>query len=717
MIFTTLNENNQKSLNEDAALGASILFFTLLFGANIANKISEKIKPYTEANKYVYKVSDKKLNKINYGHKDAKTALALYAHYDLGFNTAEKDTIIYSQSTKSKLNKEVYLYKFNKHKIELVKSGTFEELCEYCNINTKPIDESKLKDREKIYKDALNTLKKYINKYKHLSSKIDYSIDKQELDSFINGANDCICLGIIDVWDINPNARTDDETNCKLVYDPVRAIVNQMNKNLPDNYVVTDDGGDWDDILIELCYRSSKKESYIGGRNMNNNVLAFSGNNGGSYMYDALYESYIQNKIDSEDRLALALKESMVISESDYSNIRALHEAKFGDKIKSKWNKFIAFIKRMAAKFLESMSNILLDEKEYLEKYKDIILKKTPKSDMEFSYTGNYEVGIKRLINTEIPLFNYATYKKELEDEGEGALADKIVSDFHYVDGDSLSEQFKSYFLDLDAGQQQGKFSSLRMVDLYNFCYNFNKIKNIVDHDINNLESSTRMIEAEAKKHMTATNNDAAGDKPTNPATNPASSATKAKSDDNPDNKASATIDGEKVDANVVDKDGKVLASAIMRTNLGAISEAEEKADNTDLKISKPSTSAPSKMTSTTDTTKGDIKTAATAGADASGGDIDVITKAADKWISVCRALISAKLTACQQIAKDYMEIIRAHVRSYGGTDKKDKTGNTSPGSPTEYSKDREKADTDNKTEKETKEADKEYQDAMNKAK
>ena len=53
----------------------------------------------------------------------------------------------------------------------------------------------------------------------------------------------------------------------------------------------------------------------------------------------------------------------------------------------------------------------------------------------------------------------------------------------------------------------------------------------------------------------------------------------------------------------------------------------------------------------------------------------------------ICRPLIAAKLTACQQIAKDYMEIIRAHVRSYGGEDKKSKEGNKSPDKATKYSK------------------------------
>ena len=61
----------------------------------------------------------------------------------------------------------------------------------------------------------------------------------------------------------------------------------------------------------------------------------------------------------------------MVISESDYSNIRAIQEAKLSDRIKATWKKFIAFIKGLVAKFMESLSNILLDEKAYLEKYKE----------------------------------------------------------------------------------------------------------------------------------------------------------------------------------------------------------------------------------------------------------------------------------------------------------------------------------------------------------
>ena len=401
-----------------------------------------------------------------------------------------------------------------------------------------------------------------------------------------------------------------------------------------------------------------------------NEAVVLTGNNGGSYMHDALYESYIQAKIDSEDRLAFALKESMVISEADYSNIRALQEAKLSDKIKAKWQKFVAFIKGLIDKFMESMSNILLDEKEYLEKYKDIILKKKPKEDMEYSYTGNYKEGINRLINTEVPLFDYTKYQKELEAEDDGALVDKIMTgkNFHYDDGETLPEQFKSYFLALEDGQQEGKFSDLNMTDIYNFCYNFNKIKGIVDKDINRLEASTKAIESAINKELNATGNAAAGDDVQKTETNTTTNTTNNSSD----NKTSAT--NESVIFKEADGDNA--------------SNKDDKPKSTGLDI-KASSDPTSKMQSTEKNTDGEKANAATGTTTAKEGNktADDITKAANKWISVCNPLISAKLTACQQIAKDYMEIIRAHVRSYGGQDKKSKEGNKAPDKANKYSK------------------------------
>lgn len=419
-----------------------------------------------------------------------------------------------------------------------------------------------------------------------------------------------------------------------------------------------------DDEILNNFRRHNENESTV------ESYEFISTNNGGSYIHDALYESYIQSKIDAENRLAFALKESMVITESDYSNIRALQEAKLGEKVKSTWNKFIAFIKGLVAKFMESMTSILLDEKAYLEKYKDIILNKKPKDDMEYSYTGNYKKGIERLISTEVPMFDYYKYKKALEAEGDGELVQAIMQgkQFSYDDGETLPEQFKGYFLALEDGQQQGKFSDLNMTDMYNFCYNFNKIKGIVDKDVNRLEASTKAIESAINKELTASGNAAAGD-------------------------------------NVEKQETKTEESAVIR-------EAEEdKAKSTGLKIEdKPSSDPTSKMGSTQNRDNDAEQNAASAGAAVAKNDnkeASDITQAANKWIGVCRPLIAAKLTACQQISKDYMDIIRAHVRSYGGESKKSKEGNKGKDVASKYSKNKdvEKAKAD--AEKAKKEAEK----------
>ena len=87
----------------------------------------------------------------------------------------------------------------------------------------------------------------------------------------------------------------------------------------------------------------------------------FSSDNGGRYMHDSLWESYINTKIGCEEKLAKALMEEKIITESAYSNIVAVQEAKLSDKVKAKWKRFIAFIKGVVARFMESITNILYD--------------------------------------------------------------------------------------------------------------------------------------------------------------------------------------------------------------------------------------------------------------------------------------------------------------------------------------------------------------------
>ena len=48
-----------------------------------------------------------------------------------------------------------------------------------------------------------------------------------------------------------------------------------------------------------------------------------------------------------------------------------------------------------------------------------------------------------------------------------------------------------------------------------------------------------------------------------------------------------------------------------------------------------------------------------------------------DRYLQVVRTIIAARCTALEQIAKNYMEIIRAHVRSYVGNESDESTNKT----------------------------------------
>jgi len=542
-------------------------------------------------------------------------------------------------------------------------------------------------DRTGLLKDATRLVKSELGStiLPHTTFRIDKEYTKTD---FIKGK--CEFITIAHIRKSAEPYIGDQKENAKAILDMLNRSCDSINKKLPDGCRLIpkykgnpSSDEEWDGWNINLTVPKTGneflKESYIGGdkdlifeENIKEStidepeVLSFSGNNGGSYIQDTLYESYIQAKIDAEDRLAFALKESRIISESDYSNIRVLQEAKMGDKLKARWHKFVAFIKNMFAKFMESISNILLNEKSYLEKYKDIILKKKPKDNLEYSYTGNYEVGVQRIIELEVPLFEYEKYKDALEDEGDGALVNKLMSNktgFSYTDGETLAEQFKGYFLNLDDGQKSGKFSELadKMTTMYNFCYNFNKIQGIVKADTAKIDESTRRIEKMINDNI---------------AKNAQNNTQK------PDNTGDENSEGEgkePKEMTTVTPENESTINSFART----IFTEEEKPQKVNIKTT---TDVSKAVGSTSNINKDDEKGAADNATGATEGkNSNDIKNAADKWIRVCSALIGAKLTACQQIADDYMKIIRAHVRSYVGSGKKNKEGDTSAAKGAEY--------------------------------
>lgn len=404
------------------------------------------------------------------------------------------------------------------------------------------------------------------------------------------------------------------------------------------------------------------------------------------FLYEAEYMEYLDTKISNQNNLFRAINRYTGMTEG--ASMVMLESV--GDKVKSKWNKLVEFVKTMVAKFMESITNILLNEKDYLEKYKDIILKKPPKSDMKYSYTGDYKIGIDRLINTELPLFNYAAMAESLKKEGDYPVIQEIIlkdKAFTYDADKSVASNFKDYFIAADKGVSSGTFDQLKMVDLYNFCMNFKKMEDVVKKDQTRLNNSSSAIQAamadeirKAKaaatdaKNKPVENPQDGGDaqdttNPTHKISNPNKNKVKVSTGGNKQQQQNGGNDQNQDSNNKQNVD----ASSIYNTNgLNAFSEKVE-VTNSDATKSMSTYSDENKKNDNAEANaKGAAGELTKDGKPVTEEDaIKEVDALVSKWTNICRNLIGAKLTAVETIAKDYMTIIRNHVRSYGGQDLK----------------------------------------------
>ena len=358
-------------------------------------------------------------------------------------------------------------------------------------------------------------------------------------------------------------------------------------------------------------------------------------------MYESIYKDYIFNKMVQEQSLQKMISAELIMTESTTlktkeRKLTALYEAKISDKIKSTWNKFIDFINSLFAKFGESITNIVSSYKDYLVKYKDIILSKRFKIKLTKALPGDYNTGVNRCNDVKIPVFQYndQNMKVLLSDDDE-QIVRLIIKDssFEYDQARNLNDILKDYFLGIDKGIIDD-LDNLKREDMYNFCLNADKIQTTQKQDMSALKSTTSVIERAITNEVNKVN-------------------TEAYVMEEDQNTGSNNNNN-----NNVAKPGSVNTSPI---NSSLDDDYKNKHDENDYKQ--------------------DGEQAAK-----DGNNADNVTKAFDNWRKVCQSVITAKMTAQQAIAKDYMGIIRAHVRSYVGR-ADNQEDNEQAGKPTNYAK------------------------------
>lgn len=380
------------------------------------------------------------------------------------------------------------------------------------------------------------------------------------------------------------------------------------------------------------------------------------------YTREASYTSFLISEMMEHVKMEAAIKEAVILAEGgEIPEFNIIHES-FFDKVKETWDKFVAFIKRIWAKFTESMMSVLDVDKPYLEKYRDIILKKP----VQFTTVSMRTYNIERILQAKLDAFDYNIMKEDLKDPSK--LAHRFIDKFDTAwDTEDFGGWCKAYFCNGSEEVQDIDPTKLDMASMFDYCVTWkDKMKPALEKDVQAINNSN------TKAYNLIKNVPKRDDKPTSTAETPASAntasnPTPAASTNNQQNSGNTNTSGATPTSGAA-KPNEESFFFTNNTTYSFLYEAETKIDSgkstSDTSTGKtgPTVSAPQTAGGVASKTTVDAnKTKVDAGDDAYE-DIDEAIKC---YTKIAGAVASSKLTVAGWAYKEYMQVIRAHVKSH----------------------------------------------------
>lgn len=499
-----------------------------------------------------------------------------------------------------------------------------------------------------------------------------------------------------------------------------------------------------------------------------------------TYSQEAAYFTYLRNKDLCQQRVNRMIEESLILTDdqmaiSEKVDKLLIFNEGFGDKIKDGWEKFKAFINKIWNKFLEFISRTINSDKNYLEKYKEIILKREYKAN-DVEVDDDYHTGVTHISTFQIWSPNVEEIKQIPDgdsDEEIKAVQRLVMKPY----AEKSNEDFKDFCLTYFKGgtgqsvtMDKGR---IRMENLFDYCYNFDKIRRSIEKNRGIMDKAGNAFIELAKQEnakaaqqnqgdgnpdtttvasstqQASTASDTQGGASSTQQTSTAgaaqnsslASSTQQSQATNDDSRISGTAtvvkrgntkdryskydhtieftgsDGNKYQGTYVSddadptsvvgsirtlKDFKNKCTTTRRVNeffkidgsLGLISIYEAKvipnsgsSDTSKVKINSTASNFGNASTgrnmvrsrSGVVDREGALKTITD----------DQITKRVHKYTNAASTVFASILQAAETIKKDYMQIIKLHVRSYvGETDEERREGKTTAASPHNYGQD-----------------------------
>lgn len=237
-----------------------------------------------------------------------------------------------------------------------------------------------------------------------------------------------------------------------------------------------------------------------------------------SYVDKMAYANFLFEQERNTIKLNAFISECLCIAEGGniYDGIKAINEG-ISDKAGSAWDKVMDFLRRMWGKFVENMTNLFNSNGYYLEKYKDIILKKPIKFTEKITMP-NYFNGIKNIVAVKIPLLNVQSLERIPLNAEDKTGMDNLRTEFMNAwrngkpTDNPNGKEFKAwavdYFKGLGKGEVDFTASQINMTDMYNFCHDTKNITSTLEKDKSAIERANKEFADEVKNAMSKADKD-----------------------------------------------------------------------------------------------------------------------------------------------------------------------------------------------------------------
>ena len=384
------------------------------------------------------------------------------------------------------------------------------------------------------------------------------------------------------------------------------------------------------------------------------------------YLEDTRYAQYLIEMTAEEEKLKGFTEALIGVHEgTSIDNLMAIREG-VGDKINSVWEKFKGFLERIWAKFMNYANKAILNQVEYLEQYKDIILNRKP-NDFAFEMT-DYPAGIQRMGSVTIPVFKTVIDKVTTEPT-DTSFMHTIIGEY---DDKTPWPTFCAQFFEGGTVQKPANLQNMNMTDLYNYCHDFkSRILSNIEKDQKTLQGTLDSIRGDITSASQA-------------AAKPAAPAPEAKKPEDTGNSAPTNnTPPTSQNSSFIDDTYKHFFTEAM-----TIGKPDDNKDNGTAKAptstqtagnSAVTNQSSTKLGSTTGTNTGvsSLKTTTDAkGADTSaqvdtkGQDSEQLKTLEEKlknYDTVAAGVLTGKLQAAQNIFNDYMKLIKIHIQQQTG--------------------------------------------------